>query len=169
MKSFTDNLGRTWTLVVNVATVKRVRALCEVDLNTVVEVEDGKPSAKLLERLSSDPVLLVDVLYAVCKPECDQRGVSDEDFGAAMAGDSVEAATDALLDEIIDFFPETKRRAFRKILSASRRFGEAAKKRLAELLEDGRFEDALVSELERLTGLSPNARESLEQTPAPSR
>ena len=105
MKSFTDSLGRAWTLVVNMATIKRVRALCGVELNTIVEVEDGRPSAKLLERFSSDPVLLVDVLYAVCKPECDQRNVSDEDFGAAMAGDAVEQATDALLDEVIDLFP----------------------------------------------------------------
>ena len=169
MKSFTDNLGRAWTLVVNVATIKRVRALCNVDLNSIIEVEeDGKPSAKLLERLSSDPVLLVDVLYAVCKPECDRLGVSDEDFGSAMAGDSVDAATQALLDEVIDFFPEAKRRAFRKILSASRRFGEAAKKRLAELLEDKGLEDALVSELERLTGLSPSALESAASAPTPS-
>ena len=168
MKSFTDNMGRAWTLVVNVATVKRVRALCGVDLNSVIEVEDGKPSAKLLERLSGDPVLLVDVLYAVCKPECDRLGVSDEDFGSAMAGDSVDAATQALLDEVIDFFPEAKRRAFRKILSASRRFGEAAKKRLAELLEDKGLEDALVSELERLTGLSPSAPESAASAPTPS-
>ena len=168
MKSFTDSLGRAWTLVVNVATIKRVRALCGVDLNSVIEVEDGKPSAKLLERLSGDPVLLVDVLYAVCKPECDRLGVSDEDFGSAMAGDSVDAATQALLDEVIDFFPEAKRRAFRKILSASRRFGETAKKRLAELLEDKGLEDALVSELERLTGLSPNAPESAAYAPTPS-
>ena len=168
MKSFTDNMGRAWTLVVNVATVKRVRALCGVDLNSVIEVEDGKPSAKLLERLSGDPVLLVDVLYAVCKPECDRLGVSDEDFGSAMAGDSVDAATQALLDEVIDFFPEAKRRAFRKILSASRRFGEAAKKRLAELLEDKGLEDALVSELERLTGLSPSAPEYAASAPTPS-
>ena len=94
--------------------------------------------------------------------------VSDEDFGSAMAGDSVDAATQALLDEVIDFFPEAKRRAFRKILSASRRFGEAAKRRLAELLEDRGLEDALVSELERLTGLSPNAPESAASSPTPS-
>ncbi len=168
MKTFTDNMGRTWTLVVNVATIKRVRALCGVDLNSIVEVEDGKPSAKLLERLSGDPVLLVDVLYAVCRPECEQKGVSDEDFGAAMAGDAVEQATDALLDEIVDFFPAAKRKAFQRILSASRRFGEAARRRLEATLADGRFEDALVSELERLTGLSPNAPESAESTPTPS-
>lgn len=168
MKTFTDNTGRTWTLVVNVATIKRVRALCGVDLNSIVEVEDGKPSAKLLERLSGDPVLLVDVLYAVCRPECEQKGVSDEDFGAAMAGDAVEQATDALLDEIVDFFPAAKRKAFQRILSASRRFGEAARRRLEATLADGRFEDALASELERLTGLSPSAPESAESTPTPS-
>ena len=168
MKTFTDNMGRTWTLVVNVATIKRVRALCGVDLNSIVEVEDGKPAAKLLERLSGDPVLLVDVLYAVCRPECEQKGVSDEDFGAAMAGDAVEQATDALLDEIVDFSPAAKRKAFQRILSASRRFGEAARRRLEATLADGRLEDALVSELERLTGLSPSAPESAESTPTPS-
>lgn len=162
MKSFTDNLGRTWTLVVNVATIKRVRALCGIDLNSIVEVEDGRPSARLLERLSGDPVLLVDVLYAVCKPECDQKNISDEEFGAAMAGDAVESATNALLEETVDFFPEAKRLAFRKILTASRRFGEQAKKRLAALVSDSAFEDRLVSELERLTGLSPNAPASAE-------
>lgn len=168
MKSFTDNTGRTWTLVVNVATIKRVRALCHVDLNSVIEVEEGKPSTRLLELLSSDPVLLVDVLYAVCKPECDQKNVTDEDFGSAMAGDAITQATTALLDEIIDFFPEAKRLAFKKILSASRRFEEVAKKRLAAALEDSKFEDSLVSELERLTGLSTNAPESSASTQTPS-
>lgn len=162
MKSFTDNLGRTWTLVVNVATIKRVRALCGVDLNAIIEVEDGKPETRLLEKLSTDPVLLVDVLYAVCQPECDRRQVTDEDFGSAMAGDAIDLATSALLDEIIDFFPDAKRQAFRKILSATRRFEEIAKKRLSEALADSAFEDNIVSELERLTGWSRNAPVSVE-------
>ena len=162
MKSFTDNLGRTWTLVVNVIAIKRVRALCNVDLNAIIEVEDGKPSARLLERLSGDPVLLVDVLYAVCKPECDQRNITDENFGAAMAGDAIDHATSALLDEVIDFFPEAKRLALKKILSATRRFAQVARTRMETLLADGAFEDELLSELERLTGLSPSVLESVE-------
>ncbi len=163
MKSFTDNQGRAWTLVVNVAAIKRVRALCDVDLNAIVEIDkDNNPSTKLLERLSSDPVLLVDVLYAVCKPDCDQKNVSDQDFGAAMAGDAIDHATAALLDEIVDFFPEAKRLAFKKILSATRRFEEIAKKRLETMLQDGKFEEKLVSELERLTGLSGSAPASAE-------
>jgi len=163
MKSFTDNMGRTWTLVVNVAAIKRVRALCGVDLNAIVEVgRDNTPTAELLERLSTDPVLLVDVLYAVCKPECDRKNISDEDFGAAMAGDAIEQATSALLDEVVDFFPTAKRTALQKILNATRRFETLAKKRLETLLANGQFEEKLVSELERLTGLSSNAPESAE-------
>ena len=69
MKTFTDNTGRTWTLSVTVGTIKRVRALCSVDLANIITIEAGKaPNVGLLDRLASDPVLLVDVLYAVCKP-----------------------------------------------------------------------------------------------------
>ena len=163
MKSFTDNLGRTWTLVVNVAAIKRVRAICGVDLNAIVEIDrNNNPTAELLERLSTDPVLLVDVLYAVCKTECDQKGVSDEDFGAAMAGDAIEQATAALLDEVVDFFPTAKRAALQKILAATRRIEALAKKKLEDILGSAEFEEKLVSELERSTGLSSNAPGSAE-------
>ena len=159
----TDNTGRVWTLAVNVAAIKRVRALCGVDLTAIVELDkNNNPDTKLLEQLSSDPVLLVDVLYAVCKAECDQKGVTDEDFGMAMAGDAIEHATTALLDEIIDFFPAPKRNAFQKILSATRRFEEIARKRLDAIMADGEFEKNMVSELERLTGLSGKQPESAE-------
>ena len=163
MKTFNDNTGRSWTLSVTVGTIKRVRALCGVDLANIITLEPGKqPKVDLLERLASDPVLLVDVLYAVCKVECDAKNVSDEEFGAAMAGDAIEHATSALLDEIIDFFPEAKRQAFKKILSATRRFEAIAKKQMKAMIADGKFEDKLVSELERLTGLSTSAPEFAE-------
>ena len=163
MKSFTDNAGRVWILNVNVAAIKRVRALCGVDLNSIVEMDaNGEPNTKLLEQLSSDPVLLVDVLYSVCKPEADAKGVSDTAFGEAMGGDAIEAATNALLDEVVDFFPEAKRKAFQKILSATRRFEAIAKKRMETLLADGKFEERLVSEMERLTGSSGSAPASAE-------
>lgn len=162
MKSFSDNKGRTWTLEVNVATVKRVRGLCKVDLNSIVELDkNNRPSAELLERLSSDPVLLVDVLFAVCKPQADKLGITDEDFGESMAGDAIENATTALLEEIIDFFPAAKRLVMQKILSASRRFEAAARKKLEAELNNG-FESRVVSELEQLTGSSGTAQGSAE-------
>ena len=163
MKSFTDTTGRVWTITVNVGAIKRVRALCGVDLNAIVEVDEkNNVTTGLLERLSTDPVLLVDVLYAICKPECDAKGVSDEEFGCAMAGDAIEHATDALLDEVVDFFPEAKRLALKKVLTATRRFAEAAKQKLMATLNNGELDRQIESELERLNDSSGNARESAE-------
>ena len=163
MKSFTDNAGRIWTVAVNVAALKRVRAICNVDLNAIVEMDEkNNPSTKLLEQLSTDPVLLVDVLYAVCKNEADAQGITDEEFGMAMACDVIDHATAALLDEIVNFFPEAKRQAFQKILSATRRFEKIAREKLDSLISDSKFEEELVSKLEQLTGLSANAPGSAE-------
>ncbi len=151
MKSFCDNTGRSWLISVNVGTIKKVRALCNVDLANIISIENGeKPKIDLLEKLATDPVLLVDVLYAICKDEADKLGVSDEDFGRAMAGDSIEYATTALLDEVIDFFPEVKRQALKKILSVTRRFQEKTKEVLKEFLENPNLENELNKELEKL-------------------
>ena len=104
MKTFTDNAGRTWTVAINVDAIKRVRGLLSVDL---LEILDGQ----LIERLYRDPVLLCDVVYAVCKPEADARNVTDEEFGRAMAGDAIEHATKALLEELVGFSPSPRDRA----------------------------------------------------------
>ncbi|MDD4818281.1 MAG: hypothetical protein PHI85_09960 [Victivallaceae bacterium] len=166
MRSFTDNNGRTWILHVTVGAIKRVRALCGVDLAGIITVTDGgKPQMELLERLASDPVLLVDVLYAVCREEADAKNISDEEFGRGMAGDAIEFATSALLDEIIDFFPEAKRRVFQKILSASRRFQEKSKEALTALLNDPALDGKIDQALEALANSSANLPESPASTP----
>ncbi len=155
MKSFCDNTGRSWLVNVNVGTIKRVRALCDVDLASIISIEVGqKPKVDLLEQLASDPVLLVDVLYAVCKDEADKLNISDEDFGRAMAGDAIEHATTALLDEVIDFFPEVKRQVFQKILTATRRFQNKSKQALTEVLNNPALDEQIDQELEKLTTLS---------------
>jgi hypothetical protein len=109
MKTFTDTQGRVWTIAITVDAVKRVRALTGTDLLAVA-------GGDLLERLSTDPVLLADVLYAVVKPEADAKQVSDADFGRALAGDAIGAATTALLQDVVDFFPAPKRALLAKAL-----------------------------------------------------
>ena len=79
MKTFSDNAGRTWTVTVNVDGIKRVRSLLNINLLDVLD--DG---CKLLADLHDDPVLLVDVLYCLCKPEADRLQVTDEQFLDAM-------------------------------------------------------------------------------------
>ena len=98
MKLFKDNEGRQWQVVVNVATLKRVRDLTKTDLLDVV-------NGDLIQRLTLDPVLLVDCLFALCKTQADQRNVTDVQFGEGMAGDAIDAATTALLEPRATFEP----------------------------------------------------------------
>jgi hypothetical protein len=142
MRTFKDNGGRTWTVTVNVDAVKRVRSLLDVNL---LDVVDGK----LIERLAADPVLLCDVLYALVKPEADAQKVTDQDFGRGMAGDTIDLATTALLEELVDFFPQGKRRLLQKALAKlkdweAKALGVAERKLDSPELE-AQFENALKS------------------------
>lgn len=129
MKSFKDNSGRTWNLSVDVSAIKRVRSLIDVDL---LSIADGK--GKVLEQLVDDPIVLCDVIYCLCKPEADAKDVTDEDFGRAMGGDALGDATNALLEDLVNFFPKPKRdlldKALRKLRSLQEMAQDIASKKL---------------------------------------
>lgn len=145
MKTFSDSAGRAWTVVVNVDAIKRVRDLAGVNLLEVVE-------GKLIDRLVADPVLLCDVVYALCKEQADAKGVSDREFGVSMSGDAIDSATGALLEELVGFFPQGRRRLLAKALEKLRRL-EAATLQAAEARLDSpelekRLAEALAKPLE---------------------
>ena len=160
MKVFTDNAGRVWTVAINVNAIKRVRALANVNLLEVIE-------GTLLERLIRDPVLLCDVAYAVCKPEADKVGVSDEEFGQAMAGDAIDHATKALLEELVGFSPSRQGRAnLQRILETTWRVMDKAHEAVAARIDSGEIERAAEQLLATSSGSSGNSPASLESSPA---
>jgi hypothetical protein len=161
MKTFCDNAGRTWTVQVNVDAIKRVRDLAQVNLLEVVE-------GKLLERLISDPVLLCDVIYSLCKPETDAKSVSDVDFGKAMGGDAIDGGTTALLEELVDFFPQAKRRVLAKALAKLRKLETAALAAVETRLDSPELERQMAARLAQLESSSGSAPESSASTPAAS-
>jgi hypothetical protein len=161
MKTFCDNAGHTWTVQVNVDAIKRVRDLAQVNLLEVVE-------GKLLERLISDPVLLCDVIYSLCKPEADAKNVSDVDFGKAMGGDAIDSATTALLEELVDFFPQAKRRVLAKALAKLRKLETAALAAVETRLDSPELERQMAQRLAQLENSSGSAPESSDSTPAAS-
>jgi hypothetical protein len=136
MRTFKDNAGREWTVEINVAALKRVRSLVGVDLMQVIEGE-------LIEKLIRDPVLLCDVVYAVCKPQADLRTptVGDEEFGKAMAGDAIDAATTAVLEELVSFCPSpTDRANLGRVLKGARDVMEKARALVTAKLDGGAIE-----------------------------
>jgi len=143
MKTFMDNTGRAWSLAINVDAVKRVKALVNVDLLAAVE-------GKLIEQLVADPILLCDAVFALCKPQADQLGVSDEDFGRAMAGDAIEQATSAMLEELVDFFPSRRRALLAKAVGKFKTLQETVLTAAEARLDSGLIEKRLAVELAAL-------------------
>ena len=136
MKTFTDNAGRTWTVAINVECIKRVKTLLSVNLLDAIE-------GKLIEQLVSDPVLLCDVIYAICKTEADTKEITDEEFGRAMAGDAIDNATTALLEELVDFFPSGKRQVLAKALTKLKTFQTKAVETASKRLDDPKLDQQL--------------------------
>jgi hypothetical protein len=161
MRTIKDNAGRQWVVEINVAALKRVRGLTGTDLMQVIE-------GTLIEKLIRDPVLLCDVVYAICKPEADTRTppVSDEEFGKAMAGDAIEAATTAVLEELVSFCPSPRDRAnLGRVLQATTKVMERARDLVEKKLDSGELDRLADRLLATAGGSSGSALESSASTP----
>lgn len=151
MKTFTDNTGRPWTVEINVAAIKRVRSLVDVNLLEIVE-------GTLVEKLIRDPILLCDVVYAVCKPQADEKSVGDEDFGRAMAGDAIEHATAALLEELVSFCPSPRdRKNLGRVLETTKQVMDRARDVIEAKLDSGELAKAAEQALSDLQQETQNA------------
>jgi len=104
MKSFTDRQGRSWTIEINYTSLRRVHALTWINLTRIVD-----PQANVMEQLTGDTFVLFDCLIAILQPQLDERDVTVEQFGEALDEESGDKASMALIEAIIDFFPEGKR------------------------------------------------------------
>lgn len=124
-RKFTDNAGDEWLVFIDTRTVRAARKELGYDLMATFT------ERKLLE-LAGDPPLVVDLVYLACREQCDQRGVSDREFGKRLVGDSVEHASDALLRALADFFPTAKRRVLEKILDKA----DAMARKMTQSLQD---------------------------------
>lgn len=116
MPQFTDAEGRKWSITINVAALKRVRKLTDVDLFGALDDNFAG-----INKLFANPEKLCDVLYAIVQPDAEKTGVTDDQFGVALGGDALGSAADALIGGLVDFFPDAKTRTrLRQVLSKDR-------------------------------------------------
>ena len=165
MRQFTDTKERVWDVELNVRQMKRVRDVLGIDLVNVIQAgKDGAVATDTLDRVANDPILLVDILWVLCEGQAKAAGVTDDDFGSSLAGDSVSDATRAFLDELVDFFPGARRLFLKKAVDLARKYETENLEVLEKALASPEFEERLKTSL-----IPPAAsRESAESTPAPS-
>jgi hypothetical protein len=126
MKEFRDDQGRPWMVAITVAAAERVRGLVTVDVTEDVEQSDGSVSrqtrkapldiidtssiANTLQILRSQYGTVGEVLYAICRKQCEEKKISREDFLDGLRGDAIEAGVKAIEEELVDFFPPRLRK-----------------------------------------------------------
>ncbi len=159
MQKFVDRAGRIWIVDIDNTTLRRVKTLTGVHL---LEAIDGD----LITRLSTDPLLLGDVLYAICKPQADQQQITDEAFGEGLAGNSIDDATGALRS-VDQYFPESRRRLLRKAAEKQKLIETRGISAIEKRLDDPNLVDKLVEDLERKLAV-PTLSDSSSDSPASS-
>ena len=105
MAQFTDTGDVTWQVAINAWDLKDVRKQFGVNLVDLSEAPTG-----IWAGLFGDVVKFIDVLYWLCREQCEARKVSDQQFGEGLAGDAITRARDAFLEALTDFFPSPGRR-----------------------------------------------------------
>lgn len=171
MRIFKDNNGREWRLEVVIRTMKEVRDTVRtaagepVNLARLIEFEPGKPvNTALLDELARDPVLLAETLWALVRDQAPE-GYGIEDFLLACDGDVLATAVDLLMEEVLDFFPEAKRRTLRLILDPIMKLREDANLKLDELAADPETAKKITAELRTYFASLTNAPASSGSTP----
>ena len=142
MHSFTDRADRTWNLVLNVSMAKQIKDRLEYD---VLNLEQFN-----ISKLFNDPYLLVNILWVICEKQTEKMkwvkkwiengeeiklekvAVDQDEFGEGLAGETIDKATEALLNEISDFLPNHR---LRKIFSQGLKKTEEAMDKIFNQME----------------------------------
>lgn len=162
MQTFTDRTGRRWTLELTTNAAKRVRNLCSVNLLDVLDRPDT------LRSLADDPILFVDVLYALCRPEADAAGITDEQFGEAFDGQAIENATEAFMGALVNFFQGARKATLQKIVDRAQKTQTHQETALMRAVNEGKIDEALDKVLPIVSPSSTRSEAPPESTPAPS-
>ena len=137
MSKFTDTEGRVWNVQLTVHLVKEVKQRLDVDLL-------DEQVHETLTLLTGDIVKSVDVLYILCSSQADKNEISDVEFGQSLYGDVLFEGINAMVEALIDFFPNPKKRMWiRRLWEKSTSHMDKTNDEMLNLLEDEKIEKEL--------------------------
>ena len=120
--------GKEWLVAVDGPKIRRIREACGIDL--------GARDCSQFDRLTNDPLLAQDVLWQLCRKDAEAAGLDCDQFQGLLSGDVGEAAGNALIEAVIDFFPSQQRKLLRDMLTKNRAVQEAATEAASTRISD---------------------------------
>jgi len=162
---FKDKNGLSWDVNIVIGSVRRVRSYAQIDLTDPV----------VITTLGDDIFDFGKVMYAICSPQIESRGLTDEQFAEVFDGDTVEAAATCVIEGLIAFTRPAMRPALQKAVDKRKELMGLTTAAQVEMFEGTLMEDSLKREIEKtkkdlqeLSGTpSTSTPESSESTPTP--
>jgi hypothetical protein len=133
---FTDKNEQKWVVEVNVGVIKKLKNM-GVDI-----LSDGEG----IDRLINDPVCLCESLFIICKEQCKDRNLNEEEFYSIIVGDVLGDAALALSNAIVDFFPKARREVLKKSLEKNRAIQEVLYQEIGKQVDSISTDIAIDSE-----------------------
>lgn len=143
MQSFKDRLGREWTIEIDFSTaIMLKKSHLQFDVQVALDPESDE-----FRNIASDLFYRGQLIWLLCEQQAEAAGITPEDFPKGFDGDVLDRAFDSLVLEIIDFFPERKRAALRRVLENIRalegRLVDQANKAIAAFNLDAEVESLI--------------------------
>lgn len=129
MKRFNDATGKQWEIDVHLESIEKVKSALGIDLTKLFADE-----MRLINQLSEDQSQLAAVLWELqTSPAADRS-----EFLRGLRGDALEEGFKALLDDVINFFPNSRQRnicreTLAKLWQTVDAIHDQTEKKLAEL------------------------------------
>ena len=143
MRSFTDTLGRTWTLEMTYGSYRRLRA----------QGFDGG-NIQSWHALADDPDVLATVLSELCGHQMRERGIDQDSFEAGFDLEVAERAITEVVEVLIDFFPNKKKEAARalwnKVTGKATEMATAAAQKVETILHSKELDNEIEKHLTNL-------------------
>jgi hypothetical protein len=150
--TFADKNGKNWLVFLTVGHLAPLKAF-HLDLNQLLRSDEAWATL-----FTADPQDKVAALYEVCKEQIKKAGVTPEGWAYLFDGPTLERATVALAEAVIDFFP--RQRIAQAMRGNLRRALERMDQEVAAKIDAGQNPTS--------NGAAGNLPASSASTPAPS-
>lgn len=140
MAKFNDRFGHPWNLSLDFGKLRMIKREIGVDLLRAVDDPES------LARLGDDVEALVNTIWLLIRDQASalpgEDRLTDEEFAGRCDGQTIDEATRALLEALVDFFPRSRRPILTKLIERSAAMEAATLEAIEAAIDNGAIEAA---------------------------
>jgi len=161
-RTFTDRDGREWTIRIGLYTANRIKELSDGVID-FVDTSRVQSARNALIEMAEDVALCGRVLWWLCEDQAKEHNIGEEQFADGFDLDVLDAATTAVAEALIDFFPSRARPALQHGIELAREITDRAlmdlDQKTTDIVNSPEFERMIAGAIHgQLSGSLPDLR-----------